>query len=498
MTPRPPVTEGLRTARIARRQRIAASVAGLALLALCGVAFVGSPFHHGFELRAVLPTATQLRNGSEVRTAGVRVGTVTAIDPRPDGTATASMRLTDRALPVHDDARLTVKPRLILEGNAYIDLAPGSPTAPTLSSGATLPEGQTATRPQLDQVIDVFDASVRASLHRGIAELASGLGDGGTGNRSPAAQGSAALRRAVAELNGGLHAVTEVSAAAQGTRPGDLDRSIRGVRDVSTQLGADPRALAGLVTHADRVSGALAAEDDALAATLRGLDATLRSARPSLRQMTPAFRGLVRLGTGLRPALRAAPRPLEQTSRLAGEVEALARPAELGHVVRELRPAVTALPALEGRLRVMFAKARPGMDCLNSNVIPALKMKINPGGAYPHATGDPVYLELMHAFTGFSSIGSSVDANGGTIRLGLAGGEQMFEGIVPGLGRTITRMADEPLGVRPESLGYGQQPPYRPDVPCAGQPLPDLNARGGTLPAWHFHPIRPALGRSRR
>lgn len=491
MSPRPPATARLRSSRLARRQRIAAAIAGLALLVVCAAAFVGWPFDRGFELRAVLPTATQLTDGSEVRTAGVRVGTVTTIRARGDGTALVSMRLDDRALPVHGDLRLTVEPRLVLEGNAYIDLVPGSPGAPILRPGATIPSTQTAVRPQLDQVIDVFDAPVRSALHRGIAELRHGLGDGGTGDRSPAAQGHAALRRAARELNDGLRDATRVARAAQGTRAGDLGRTIRGLRDVSGQLAADPRALADLVTNVDRVSGALAAEDRAVAATLRGFDATLRSARPSLRELTPAFHSLVRLGDALRPALRAAPRPLEQTDGLAAQLEALVRPRELGRVVPALRPTVAALPSLERRLRVMFGAARPVLDCLNSNIVPALNMKIDPGGAYPHATGDPVFLELMHAFTGFSSIGSSVDANGGTIRLGLAGGEQMFEGIVPGLGRAITRMPDEPLGVRPESLGYGQQPPYRPDVPCAGQALPDLNARGGAAPRWKFRPVRP-------
>ena len=63
------------------------------------------------------------------------------------------MGIRTRALPVHEDATLKVRPRLFLEGNFFVDLHPGTPSAPKLDDGGTIPLSQTATPVQLDQVL---------------------------------------------------------------------------------------------------------------------------------------------------------------------------------------------------------------------------------------------------------------------------------------------------------------------------------------------------------
>ena len=50
-----------------------------------------------------------------------------------------TMSIDTNGLPIHADATAKIRPRIFLEGNFYVDLAPGSPSAPVLSSGATLP-----------------------------------------------------------------------------------------------------------------------------------------------------------------------------------------------------------------------------------------------------------------------------------------------------------------------------------------------------------------------
>ena len=41
--------------------------------------------------------------------------------------------------PIHSDAFAEIRPRIFLEGNFFIELDPGSPSAPELSSGGDDP-----------------------------------------------------------------------------------------------------------------------------------------------------------------------------------------------------------------------------------------------------------------------------------------------------------------------------------------------------------------------
>src|ERR1700704_2495304 len=50
------------------------------------------------------------------------------------------------------------------EGNIFIDLSPGSPSASDLSSGDTIPVSHTSTWVQIDQVLTALQAPVRADL----------------------------------------------------------------------------------------------------------------------------------------------------------------------------------------------------------------------------------------------------------------------------------------------------------------------------------------------
>jgi phospholipid/cholesterol/gamma-HCH transport system substrate-binding protein len=74
------------------------------------------------------------------------------------------MEIESRGLPIHSDATLKIRPRLFLEGNWFVELQPGSPSAQTLSSGYTIPIAQTADPVQLDQVLDALNTDTRANL----------------------------------------------------------------------------------------------------------------------------------------------------------------------------------------------------------------------------------------------------------------------------------------------------------------------------------------------
>ena len=61
---------------------------------------------------------------------------------------------------------MKIRPRIFLEGNFFVDVTPGTPSAPTIDDGDTIPITQTATPVQLDQVLSALQSDTRTSLQK--------------------------------------------------------------------------------------------------------------------------------------------------------------------------------------------------------------------------------------------------------------------------------------------------------------------------------------------
>jgi virulence factor Mce-like protein len=457
-----------------RRHLRAGAVAVLAILAVTYAAFGdGLPFQHHDEIRAVFTTANQLRPENPVRLAGVDIGKVTSIQTGPRNTSLVKMRL-DRLDGLHADASLKIEPRLFFEGNFYVKVDPGTPGAPPLRSGTTIPLQRTAVPVQLDQVLNTFDAPTRGALKRWTAQTADGLG--GAGGKATGYEGA---RRATRELDRALVSFEQAARASRGTQPGDLGRAVGSSSNVTDQLARDPAALAGLVTSFDRVTGALASRDRSLAAGIHELDGVMRVAPRTLSALDGALPVTTRFARALRPALVSAPVALRKSNRMLTQVAALMHPRELPALLHDLDPVTAAFPTLEQRLVDLFPLVTSVGRCVSDVVVPALDQKV-PDGTL--STGDPAWLDMLHMATNAIGAGPSVDGNGTTVRVGVAEGEQSLQGFLPGVGNVVASGQIE--GVRPTWLGYGVDPPWRPDQPCDRQQLPNLGARSGGPPAW--------------
>src|SRR3954469_2700685 len=90
------------------------------------------PFSGERTVRALFADAGGIAPvGAEVRMAGTPVGKVTDRERRGD-LALVTMKIDGGAGPIHRDATAALRPRLMFEGTAYVDLTAGSPTAPEL------------------------------------------------------------------------------------------------------------------------------------------------------------------------------------------------------------------------------------------------------------------------------------------------------------------------------------------------------------------------------
>ena len=131
---------------------------------------------YGYELNAAFSNSANISKNSPVRIAGVDVGKV--IKTEADGDATkVTFTVADAGRPIHSDAYAVIKPRIFLEGNFFIELDPGSPSAPDMDSGGTIPVSRTSTAVQIDEIFTSLQSPVRADFARALEAFGGALSD---------------------------------------------------------------------------------------------------------------------------------------------------------------------------------------------------------------------------------------------------------------------------------------------------------------------------------
>jgi ABC-type transporter Mla subunit MlaD len=455
-----------------RPHRISNSAAGLLFIVVtfcaCWLAFKGVPWKGDWELRAVVRQATELGPRSPVRIAGVEVGKVKDVEAGEGGTSVVTLALEDDALPIHEDATLSVRPRIFLEGNFFVDLRPGSPGSSTVDEGHTIPLAQTSAPVQLDQILATLEKDTRANLKLLVEGLGEGFADGG----------AKALNRAWEPSDAAFTNGAIAAEAFRGVREDDLPQFIEAGGQTSAAL-ARGRRLGDLVEGLNRSVRALASRRAELAASLPALDRLLEEAGPALDAFNESFPPTRALIEDARPGVRAAPATLELALPVLGQARRLVAPRELPALLDELDPAVRSLAKLEPDLTELLGDVTPVTECARRNVVPTLTSEIEDP---PNSTGEPVYRELLYGAVGLSSASQNFDGNGPAVRYHAGFGDTtVTTGQVQSVGEALVGLTSEPiLGSRPRWTGV--RPPFRPDVPCVSQEPPDLRAETGPAP----------------
>ncbi|MDX6640979.1 MAG: phospholipid/cholesterol/gamma-HCH transport system substrate-binding protein [Solirubrobacteraceae bacterium] len=454
------------------RHPIAAAVITIAVIA--GVSYYafnnGPPLVHGFRIHALMTDSNALRVLSPVRIAGINVGKVTSVESGPGATTKVNMELDERALPIHRDATLRVRPRLFVEGGYYVALAPGSPSAPPMKDGDTIPLPQTQSAVQLYQLLSTFQRPTRASLRNVLHTSAQALAHGG-------ARG---LQGASRPLSPALRDIAIVAQALRGAHEHDLSGLIAGTSRVTGALAADETALAGLVTNLDTTATALSARDGALGAGLVELARVMRAAPPALTAVDRALPALSRFARVLDPGLVDAPPLLRRLLAGVQEFGSLVAPAERSRLVSATRAALVSFPRLLIRLSQTVSTAKPITDCVVSHVVPVLTQEV-PDGAL--STGRPAWQDLAHLLPGIASAAQNFDGNGYALRYQSGTGPQVLSaGSLSGAGAlTGAQPGGSPIGgARPVWNGRLQPSDFQPAQPCSAQPVTSLQADTGS------------------
>jgi phospholipid/cholesterol/gamma-HCH transport system substrate-binding protein len=434
--------------------------AGLLALVVIGLlAYFGftkaNPFADPYELEAVFQNANSIKPNSPVRIAGVDVGKVKSVEAMTggEGAARVTMEIKDEGLPIHEDATLKIRPRIFLEGNFFVDLKPGSPSADTLDDGGTIPVTQTAAPVQIGDVLTALQSDTRADLQTFLREYSAGLADGGADGFNEAIRWWEPAYR-----NGAL-----ANDATLGEDPDrDLQRVLRGQQRTFAALVRDEVALKDLVTNLNVTAGALAREDAALEASMPALHDTLRTAQPALGSLNEALPSLRALARDALPGVRSSDPTLAAAQPFMRQARLLMSNRELRGTARVLRRVIPDLVELNRQTIPLLGETRQLSACTNNVLVPFTQLEI-PNPDEPDSNGQKVRYQLQRGLPGLAGESRVSDGNNQVFH---AGAVPPGDRVRPG----------------PPPDGGSMPPPHRPDVPCETQALPNLHAPGGPIP----------------
>jgi phospholipid/cholesterol/gamma-HCH transport system substrate-binding protein len=433
----------------------------LALVTLAVASYFGftkaNPFADPFELKAMVRDAQNLKPRAPVRIAGVDVGQVKKVEPAEEGNPAAeiTMELRDDALPVHEDATLEIRSRILLEGNFFVDLKPGSPSEDEdYESGDTIPITRTVSSVTLPDILSVLQSDVRTDLQTLLREY---------GTEALSKGGAEALNNAIPAFEPAYRLSALTNDALLGVQPEqDIQRLLRGQQSVFEALNDDPAALRELVTDLNTTAGALASQDSALAASVPALRDTLREGQPALAELNAALPTLRTFSREALPGVRSSVAALEAALPWIAQARGLVQEDELKGLAADLRQAVPSLVRLNRDLIPFLEQLRAISSCTNRVLVPFAESEIP--SIEEGNSGHSVREQINRSFVGLAGESRNHDAN--TPLFHVQG--------VPPLKLTTGRI--EPAAPPDPTT----PPPHRPDVPCETQEPPNLQAPAGS------------------
>jgi phospholipid/cholesterol/gamma-HCH transport system substrate-binding protein len=442
------------------------------------------PGEHGFRLNAAFNTAVNIAPKSPVRIAGVPVGTVSSVK-RVGNTGVVSMEISKTGLPIHADATLKIRARILLEGNWFVELQPGTPSSPTLSSGATIPVSQTSDPVQLDQVLDALTTDTRANLQTLLIEFGSAL------TREPTAAENAEQDPAVRNLNAAqalkklyidspeaLKNGAIVTQSFAGVEERDLSKLIGGAEKLSASLNVHEQALGELIGNFNTFLGSLAAQSASLSATVAQLPGALQSGGRAAVNFNAAAPTIRTFSLELAHGVEQTGSTVTAAFPWIEQLKALLGPEELGGFAKGLKATAPTLAGLIVSSPPFFKQTDLFSKCLSNVFFPSGNAKLQDGS---NTAGVEDYKEFWYSMAGLAGIGQSFDGNGPLDRFMVSTGSQTLKsapasvvGVSTRAGLPLlARTSQPPLGTRPAFPA--SEPPYKPLVPCYTQTVPNFN-----------------------
>lgn len=250
--------------------RFGTAVVAIALVA--GALAVFLPVNDTKRVVAYFERTVGLYEGNDVRVLGVRVGEVTAIEPRGTKVRVEMVYKADRKIPA-DAKALVVSPTLV--SDRYVQLAPVYKGGPVLDDGATIPRARTATPVELDRIYGALN------------NLSKALGPEGANKDGSL---SRLLKVSADTLEGqgdNIHKTVEnLSQASETLADGgdDLFATVRNLQQFTTTLAKSDEQVEAFNQNLADVSAQLEGEREELAAALDHLATALKDVEDFVRK----------------------------------------------------------------------------------------------------------------------------------------------------------------------------------------------------------------------
>jgi phospholipid/cholesterol/gamma-HCH transport system substrate-binding protein len=466
-----------------RVSSFAAGIIGLVVVAAaCYLIFGGAlPFQGSpFVLKAVFTSQTQLHIPSPVRIAGVDVGEVTSVSHIQGSDAgLVTMNINKNGLPIHADATAAIRSRIFLEGNFYVDLAPGTPNAPILSSGATLPAPNTSGPVQLDRVLAALTSNARTNLQTLLQGIGATLDTRGTPAENASQDvitrnltGGQALNKSLQYSTGAFRGSAIVNEGLLGTEPHDLSKVVEGNEQVFRGFASSGEQLASFVHTFNATMATLASRQQDLSQTIALLPPLLRRVQSSDTALDASFGPTQQFARELTPGVKQLGPTIQLALPWIAQATALVSPSELGGLLKDLTPAVQNTASTIGSTKSLLSSADKLARCFTHNLIPTGNEFIQDP---PVTTGLQVYQELFQSAVGIAGASGNFDGNGRYVRSGAGGGATLVQTpSIPDNGPFFGNAVLPVLGTRPAFTG--SPPPVDRNVACYRNPVPNLNS----------------------
>ncbi|HET9692461.1 MAG TPA: MlaD family protein [Acidimicrobiales bacterium] len=248
----------------------------------------------------------------EVRIAGVHVGQIAGATVTSSGQAKLKLQITSSGIKLYRNASALLQAKTPLN-EMYVALDPGTPAAPLLHSGDTLPVQQTRSPVEIDQILAHFGPNQQNAQRILLSET------------------NIALQQAAPSLTSDFAA---------------LDSTVGSLQPVSQALATRQADIKALVTDLGTIAKAVGGNDQRLATLLSTAQTTLTT--------------LSQNDAGLQQTLAALPRTTDALGSSLPKVQALS--SQLNPFLDNLRAADATLPTAIGQLDTTIQQLKPVVD----------------------------------------------------------------------------------------------------------------------------------------
>ena len=380
------------------------------LIAVIAVAVILLTGGSSYQVKAIFANASQIVTGDPVQVAGNSVGSVSNIQLTPNGQAELTLTINNSLYsPLHQGTHEIIRdPGLSSIAARYVQLDLGSATAPKIASGSVIPEADTTSEVDLDQLFNTLNAPTR----KGLQQVFQGSASQYAGKGQMAQLAWQYLNPAIAASSLLFHELNRDTSK--------FTRFVVTSSNLVTDLAQRQANLSGLVSHLSTTFSALASQQVALGKSIQRLPPFMRLTNTAFVNLRNTLGDLTGLINATKPDVN--PLPGYPNGRLYA-------------LLQQLRPlAVNAVPTIKNLANVIARGAPKGKGPCTIKTVARLTQVVNSGSCDNLIELNKLAVPLARATVG-GELGEPLVYADGAYRKGA------FPVSVPALNQSIPELA---------------------------------------------------------